>query len=191
MPTCPDNPASALEALTAQLIEHLARGWTGDRRRQLLHNVKQAALAAPRSTISDQTVPSRSAARCGGELPNPVTSIGDQKRLSLASPLRVAAQILPHLANANELHVRHCSALVRGHYRGRKPAASAFLGLLQLRLRLLQPSLNVGVGVGAQPRDKRRETGAARLERFGERQDLLAGMSGDVADALSQAAHQC
>jgi hypothetical protein len=58
-----------------------------------------------------------------------------------------------------------------------QPAASGYLSRVQLRLYLRKPLLDIGVCINTQPRDKRREAGTARLERFGERHDFLAGMA--------------
>src|ERR1019366_312051 len=94
----------------AKLVQHLTGGRAFNRRGQLLQNVKQIALPAHGSPLSDEPVYGRSASGGRRELCDPLAAIGDQKRLPMSSPLGVAAEVLTHLADTYKLHVRHCSA---------------------------------------------------------------------------------
>src|ERR1700722_4366589 len=111
MPRCRDNPASALQALRAQLVEHITPRRTRDRRRQLLQNLEQVALSTDGPPVRHDPVYRCAASWRRRELRDLLTAISDQKRLSMPRPLGVAAQVLAHLADTNELHVRHCGAL--------------------------------------------------------------------------------
>lgn len=65
------------------------------------------------STLSHQAIDDRCACRRGTELRDLDPAVRDQERLSVLGSLREATQVLPHVPNADPLHVRQCSAVTQ------------------------------------------------------------------------------